>query len=62
MRLLASNIEPLFQPPDLANLITQQERKAETCIEQFSDDDVLTVPIDDMVDAIYDDIHLPPLN
>jgi hypothetical protein len=61
MRLLVSNAEPLFQPRDLAALITEQGHKMENQIEQFTDDDILTIPIEDMVDTIYDGLSLPPL-
>jgi hypothetical protein len=61
MRLLVPSNEPLFQPRSLAALITDQEHKMENWIEHFTDDDILTIPVEDMVDAIYDGVSLPPL-
>lgn len=62
MRLLNSRVEPLFQPRSLAKLIADQKAKAETWIENdLSDDDILTRPIEDMVDAIYESTYLQPL-
>ena len=54
MRVLPSTIEPLFQPLSLAKILDEQWRKVDDWIQHFSDDDILTVPIEDMVDAIYD--------
>ena len=61
MRLLISTVEPLFQPMSLAHLIAQQTDKAKMWVEHFSDDDILTRPIEDMIDAIYEGTYLPPL-
>jgi hypothetical protein len=61
MGLLISTREPLFQPRSLAKLLADQKGKAETWIEHFSDDDILTKPIEDMVDAIYEGTYLQSL-
>ena len=62
MRLFNSRREPLFQPLKLSKLITDQNAKLTSHVEAFTDDEILTIPIDDMVDAIYENVYVPPLN
>jgi hypothetical protein len=61
MRLFVSSAEPLFQPRSLARLISEQGNKIENSIRDLTEDHILTIPMEDMVDAIYDDLSVPPL-
>jgi hypothetical protein len=61
MRLFMSSNEPLFQPRSLVALIADQGRKMVNWIEHFADDAILTIPIEDMVDVIYNDVSVPSL-